>query len=78
MLTDCIANGSSGGGPPDPSMICLYPQMLQAAADEKAKKEKAEQAARAHAQDEGRSGLPDPSMICLYPESLKAAQEGKK
>jgi hypothetical protein len=56
-------------------MICLYPEMLQAAAKER---EKAEQEARVQAQGGGSSGPPDPSMICLYPELLKAAQkEGK-
>ena len=56
-------------------MICLYPEMLKAAAQEK---ERAKQEAGARAHDKDKSGAPDPSMICLYPESLKAAQEGRK
>ena len=53
-------------------MICLYPEMLRAAAE---KEEKAEQAARAQ---EDRSGPPDPSMICLYPQMLQAAAKEKE
>ena len=65
-----IADGSNGGGPPEPSMICLYPEMLRAAAKEK------EKAGQAQYEDE--SGPPDPSMICLYPEMLRAAAKEKE